>query len=159
MFRFISIIFVSFGLFLPCSVLQMRVITSLIEFCYLYLFVLVAGQMFHNEAISALKRAQSDAGPQEASHGCGLCQWSSPSGQGPGSSSPNCIACSAPTGTSLRFEVSEQSPFPLNRRQLPAKPSNRRPFAFMEISQLNAFTVLYGLNLILPALYSFVILQ
>lgn len=36
----------SFRLFLPFLILRSRVISSLIEFCYLCLFVLIAGQVF-----------------------------------------------------------------------------------------------------------------
>lgn len=64
MFRFIIInILVSFGLFLPRSALQTRVITSLIEFCYLYLFVQIAGQMFHNEAALCSEESAIRHGP------------------------------------------------------------------------------------------------
>lgn len=138
MFRFIIIILVSFGLFLPRSALQTRVITSLIEFCYLYLFVQIAGQMFHNEAASALKRAQSDAGPQEASHGCGLSvEFSQRSRSGRPLTEPRCLQC--PNRDMAALHSIRAVPVPLSRRQRPAKPSSRRPYAFMGRSQPKRF--------------------
>lgn len=98
----------------------------------------IAGQMFHNEAASALKRAQSDAGPQEASHGCGLLvEFSQRSRSGRPLTEPRCLQC--PNRDMAALHSIRAVPVPLSRRQRPAKPSSRRPYAFMGRSQPKRF--------------------